>query len=165
MKNKIFITTLCIISLVSTQCNDDFLDRTPPGVGSVEAFFNTEEELIAGINGVYQSFQGDWWGGAFVHLQPHMDGATDNGKICCAWEYEVKAIAEGTMNPNTGGFVNWKWTYGYQAITRINQLLDILYNKPINGLAADRAAKWEGELRFLRAFVYQQLMFLLRELP
>jgi hypothetical protein len=163
---KIISLLMCFTGVVlGTQCKDDFLERTPPGVGSVEVFFRSEEELVAGINGVYQSFQGDWWGGAFVHLQPHLDGATDNGKVCCNWEYEIKAIASGTMNPNTGGFVNWKWTYGYQAITRINQLLDVIARNSIPELAPANAAKWEGELKFLRAFVYSQLIFYYGDVP
>lgn len=150
---------------LGTKCNENFLERTPPGVGSVESFFNTESELVAGINGVYQTFQGDWWGGAFIHLQPHLDGASDNGKICCDWEYEVKAIAQGTMNPNTGGFVNWKWSYGYQAITRINQLLDVIYSGKITDMNQEASDKWEAELRFLRAFVYSQLIFYYGDVP
>jgi hypothetical protein len=163
---RISIISVCLIGvLLGTQCDSDFLDRTPPGVGSVEGFYKTEGDLVAGINGVYQSFQGDWWGGAFIHLQPHMDGATDNGKICCAWEYEVKAIASGTMNPNTGGFVNWKWTYGYQAITRVNQLLDVIDQGMLMNLTEEKSRKWEGELKFLRAFVYSQLIFYYGDVP
>jgi starch-binding outer membrane protein, SusD/RagB family len=163
---RIFIVSVCILgALLGTQCDSDFLNRTPPGVGSVEGFYKTEGDLIAGINGVYQSFQGDWWGGAFIHLQPHLDGATDNGKICCAWEYEVKAIASGTMNPNTGGFVNWKWTFGYQAITRINQLLQVIEQGGLTSLSEEKSNKWEAELKFLRAFVYSQLIFYYGDVP
>jgi hypothetical protein len=163
---RILINLVCVAAgFLGTQCDSDFLDRTPPAVGSVEGFYKTESDLVAGINGVYQSFQGDWWGGAFIHLQPHMDGATDNGKICCAWEYEVKAIASGTMNPNTGGFVSWKWTYGYQAITRVNQLLDVIDKGTLTDLSAEEAKKWEAELKFLRAFVYSQLIFYYGDVP
>ncbi len=163
---KIITYTLCLIGvLIGTKCNDDFLERTPPGVGSVEGFFNSEGELVAGINGVYQTFQGDWWGGAFIHLQPHMDGATENGKVCCSWEYEVKAIAQGTMNPNTGGFVSWKWNFGYQAITRINMLLDVIESGRIIEMSQEASDKWEAELRFLRAFVYSQLIFYYGDVP
>lgn len=163
---KIIIVCVCLVFiLLSIKCKREFLDRNPPGVASVDNFFTSEEELIAGINGVYQSFQGDWWGGAFIHLQPHMEAATENDKICCAWEYEVMAIANGTMNPNTGGFVNWKWNYGYQAITRINQLLALLAENKIPNLTPERSKKWEGELTFLRAFVYSQLIFYYGDVP
>jgi hypothetical protein len=163
---KITVVSVCLFFiLLSIKCKRDFLERNPPGVASVEDFFTSEDELVAGINGVYQTFQGDWWGGAFIHLQPHLEGATENGKICCSWEYEVTAIATGTMNPNTGGFVNWKWNYGYQAITRVNQLLAVIAENKIPDLTPQRANKWEGELRFLRAFVYSQLIFYYGDVP
>ncbi|MEZ7939686.1 MAG: RagB/SusD family nutrient uptake outer membrane protein [Schleiferiaceae bacterium] len=149
---------------LNIQCDSEFIERTPLGTSTVESFYNTEDELVFGINGVYQTFQGDWWGGAFVHLQPHMEGATENGKICCDWEYEVVAIAKGTLNSTTGGFVLWKWVYGYQAISRINQLLQVIENG-IQGVDNSDLAKWEGELKFLRGFVYSQLIFHYGDVP
>lgn len=162
---KYILNVFCVgMVLFLSQCNDEFLDRTPPGTGTVETFYNNEDELVFGINGVYQIFQGDWWGGAFIHLQPHMEAATENARVCCAWEYEVQAIANGTMNPTTGGFVNWKWTYGYKAITRVNQLLQVL-EEGVPNLSEENAKKWEAELKFLRAFVYSQLIFYYGDVP
>lgn len=163
---KIIIASLFIVALIiSVQCDKGFLERTPPGVASADGFYTSEDALIAGVNGVYQSFQGDWWGGAFIHVQPHLEGATENGKICCAWEYGITDIATGTMNPNSVGFVNWKWNFGYEAITRINQLLDVIAQNSIPELTAEEAVNWEGELRFLRAFVYSQLTFYYGDVP
>lgn len=166
MKKIIVIIFICLVSMLTLiMCKRDFLDRTPPGVASTEGFYTSEDALIAGINGIYQSFQGDWWGGAFVHLQPHLEAATENDRICCDWEYGVKAIGNGTMNANSDGFVNWKWNYGYQAITRINQILAVLAAKSIPELTEANTRKWEAEVRFLRAFVYQQLIFYYGDVP
>lgn len=166
MKNKITVGTIVLLSvLVLVECKRDFLERTPPGVASVDGFYTSEDAFVAGVNGIYHSFQGDWWGGAFIHLQPHLEGATDNGKICCTWEYGIVDIATGTMNSNSGGFVNWKWNFGYQAITRINQMLSVLGENKIPEITAEKAKKYEGELKFLRAFVYQQLIFYYGDVP
>jgi len=164
MKNIIINIALISVFGFFSGCKEEFLERTPPGTGTVEGFYNTEDELVFGINGVYQTFQGDWWGGAFVHVQPHLEGATDNGRVCCAWEYQIMAIGTGSLNPATPGFVLWKWTYGYQALNRINQLLEIMA-AGIPNLSADDAKKWEGELKFLRAFVYQQLIHYYGDVP
>lgn len=165
MKTIVFTVLFFLGLIMLVQCKRDFLDRTPPGVASAEGFYTSEDALAAGVNGVYHSFQGDWWGGAFIHLQPHLEGATENGKICCAWEYGVTDIATGTMNPNSAGFVNWKWNYGYEAITRINQLLAVIAENKIPELTPEKSKKWEGELKFLRAFVYSQLMFYYGDVP
>jgi hypothetical protein len=163
---KVIIASLILVSVTALiQCKKGFLDRNPPGVASADGFYTSEDAIVAGINGVYQSFQGDWWGGAFIHVQPHLEGATENGKICCAWEYGVTDIATGTMNPNSAGFVNWKWNFGYAAISRINQMLAVLAEADIPDLTPEETVKWEGELKFLRAFVYSQLAFYYGDVP
>ena len=87
MKKFKIIIIFAIIAVLSLNCSKDLLEKSDPGSGSVETFFNNEEELILGINGVYNAFQGDWWGGSLIYIQPHFDGATDNATICCPWEY------------------------------------------------------------------------------
>lgn len=149
--------SLIAICLFAFGCSDDFLDRTDPGSGSVESFFNNEEELVLGINGIYNAFQGDWWGGSFIHIQPHLDGATDNAAICCPWEYGFPAVGDGTMSPTTGSIVGWKWNFGFQAVTRVNQMLELI-DAGIPGLEEADASKWRGELRFIRGFIYGEMM-------
>jgi hypothetical protein len=154
----VFMTALAI------SCNDDFLDRSDPGSGSVENFFNNEDELVYGINGVYNAFQGSWWGGSLIHIQPHFDGATDNALICCPWEYGFPSVGDGTMSPTSGGIVAWKWDYGYQALTRVNQMLEIL-DEGVPDLSEENAIKWEAELRFLRGFIHQDMMNVYGDVP
>ncbi len=159
MKDKIYLLGLCVfLMLLSVRCNDDVLNKNPIGSASAEGFFQTEEDIIIGINGVYSIFQGDIWGGAFVHVQPHFDAATDNAVLCCDWEYGFTAIARGTMSPTTGSMVAWKYTYGYQALARINNMIQIIESNTVSDLSAESAAKWLGELRFLRGFVYSDMV-------
>jgi len=162
-KNKNILKTIFVLGLV-VGCNDDLLNKTDPGSGTVEGFFNNENELAYGINGVYNAFQGDWWGGSLVHLQPHLDGATDNARICCSWEYGFPQVATGNMSPTSGAIVEWKWTYGFQALTRVNQMLEII-EKGIPGLDDAAANKWRGELRFLRAFIYNEMVTVYGDVP
>ena len=156
--NKIkFLLCLALFSVLTLSCEKDLLEKSDPGSGSVENFFNNEEELILGINGVYNAFQGDWWGGSLIHIQPHFDGATDNATICCPWEYGFPAVGDGTMSPTSGGIVAWKWNFGYQAVTRVNQMLQLIADG-VPGLTSERAIMWEAELKFLRGFIYNEMM-------
>ncbi len=148
-----FLTTLGF----SISCSKDLLKKSDPGTGSVEGFFNSEEELILGINGVYNAFQGSWWGGSLIHIQPHMDAATDNCVICCPWEYGFPDVGLGTMSPTSGGIVAWKWDFGYQAITRVNQMLQLI-DDGVPNLDNERAVKWQAELRFLRGIIYNEML-------
>lgn len=158
--NIIIIFTIALIF----ACDDEFLERSDPGSGSVENFYNTEDELVYGINGVYNAFQGDWWGGSLIHIQPHLDGATDNATICCPWEYGFPAVGDGTMTPTTGSIVAWKWDYGYQALTRVNQMLQLI-DEGIPGMEDANATKWTAELRFLRGFIHFEMMNVYGDIP
>ena len=163
MKNIIKLLSLTLF-MFSASCSEN-LDLTPIDTGSVDGFFSTTTDVIAGVNGVYNTFTGDWWGGAFIHVQPHFEAATENAVICCAWEYQYKRIAQGSMNANTGGVLAWKWDYGYRAIFRINSILEVITSGTIEDLDAEVAGKLEGELRFLRAYVYHELTFLYGDVP
>jgi len=162
MKNISIIVGIIIILVVG--CKEDFLERSDPGSGSVENFFNNEDELVYGINGVYNAFQGDWWGGSLIHIQPHFDGATDNATICCPWEYGFPQVGDGTMSPTSGGIVAWKWTYGYQALTRVNQMLQVI-EEGVPGMEDANGIKWEAELRFLRGFIHYEMMNVYGDIP
>jgi len=158
MKANIYLFALSLILIVlSGGCNDDILDKEPIGSASAEGFFKTEQDIVTGINGVYSIFQGDIWGGAFVHVQPHFDAATDNAVLCCSWEYQFTAIATGTLSPTTGGIVTWKYTYGYQALARINNMIEIIESNTVD-MPLENATKWLAELRFLRGFVYSDMV-------
>lgn len=161
--NKIFYISLLLVGL---SCSDE-LDLDPIDTGSVDGFFTSASDVVAGVNGVYDVFTGDWWGGAFIHVQPHFEAVTENAVICCAWEYQYKNVAQGTMSPATGGVVSWKWDYGYQAIFRVNSILEVIESGDIEGLEPDTEEykKLTAELRFLRAYVYQELTFLYGDVP
>lgn len=163
MKHLFKIFTLTSFLLIAS-C-EDTLDLTPLDTGAVDGFFTSTTDVIAGVNGVYNSFTGSWWGGAFIHVQPHFEAATENAIICCAWEYQYKRIAQGTMNAATGGVIRWKWDYGYRAVFRINSILEVIESGVIEDLTPEVRGKLEGELRFLRAYVYHELTFLYGDVP
>jgi len=163
MKNIIRVFYLSLVVFAS-GCNDK-LDLQPIDIGSVDGFYTSTSDVVAGVNGIYNTFTGSWWGGAFIHVQPHFMAATENSRICCAWEYQYKQIAQGTMNSSTGGVIRWKWDFGYQAIFRINGMLEVLGSGTIEDLTTETANKLEGELKFLRAYVYNELTFLYGDVP
>lgn len=155
---KIHKLNMILLIMLLVGCNDDILYKDPVGAASAEGFFQTENDVIIGVNGVYSIFQGDIWGGAFVHVHPHFEAATDNAVLCCDWEYGFTAIARGTMSPTTGSMVSWKYTYGYQGLARINNIIEVIESGTVSDMTAENAAKWMAELRFLRAFIYSDMV-------
>ncbi|MEM7370250.1 MAG: RagB/SusD family nutrient uptake outer membrane protein [Bacteroidota bacterium] len=165
MKNLIRIIFLTGV-LTMSSCADA-LNLTPIDSGALDGFFTSTTDVIAGVNGVYQIWTGRWWGGAYIHVQPHFEAVTENAVICCAWEYQYKAIAQGTFSPATGGVVGWKWDFGYQSIFRVNSILEVIESGVIEDLptSSDAYKQLTAELRFLRAYVYQELTFLYGDVP
>ncbi|MFC4874695.1 RagB/SusD family nutrient uptake outer membrane protein [Negadavirga shengliensis] len=166
IKDKFYKLGLtCVLVLLMDGCSEEILHKDPVGFASAEGFFQTENDIMTGVNGIYPIFQGDIWGGAFVHVQPHFDAATDNAVLCCDWEHGFTAIARGTMSPTSGGIISWKYNFGYQGLARINNILEIIESNTISDLTAERAAKWMGELRFLRAFIYSEMVTVFGGVP
>lgn len=153
---------LLVMLLVVSSCKDSFLETAPRDRGSVDAFFETEEDVLRAINGIYDVFQGTVWGGAFYMMHPHMDIMTDNAVGCCPWEYEYLTIARGQHNPATGGIINLKWDFGYEGIFRANSVLENIDEVPLD---ADDRELLKAEVRFLRALMYSDMTSFFGDLP
>jgi len=164
---KLILKNIIVLSALLTfswGC-EDILETEPTEFASPDVFYQTEEDLITAINGIYDSFQGNQWGGAFVHIQPHFDGATENAVLANSFEYGFPQVADGTLSPsNVGVIYEWKWNYGYEAISRINTILQILDEGNVE-ISAENEAKLRGEARTLRAFVYSELIALYGDVP
>lgn len=157
------ITLLGLVMLLGfSACNDDFLTKTPLDQGSVEGFFETEEDVVRAINGIYDVFQGSIWGGAFYWYSQNFDILTDNGVGCCPWEAQYTTIAEGQHNPGTGGIINNKWDFGYEGIFRANSVIENIGNV---GLDPALENQFIAEVRFLRGLIYQEMTNLFGDLP
>jgi len=157
---KIFAA--CLLLVTFSACEDSFLETSPVDQGSVEDFFQTEEDVLRAINGVYDVFQGTVWGGAFYMMHPHMDILTDNAVGCCPWEYQYLTIARGEHNSATGGIINLKWDFGYEGIFRANSVLENIDD--VNMPESSRM-QLKGEARFLRALIYSEMTNFFGDIP
>lgn len=148
--------------LFTTACDEAFLERAPIDQGSVEGFFETQEDVFRALNGIYDVFQGSIWGGSFYWMHQNFDILTDNGVGCCPWEQQYTTIAKGEHGPTTGGIINSKWDFGYEGIFRANSVL-----ANVDNVAIDAATKNAviAEARFLRGLMYQELTNLFGDVP
>ena len=153
---------LLVFVLATIGCGEEFLEKAPIDRGSVEGFFETEEDVVRALNGIYDVFQGSIWGGGFYWMHQNFDILTDNGVGCCPWEQQYTTIAKGEHNPTTGGIINTKWDFGYEGIFRANSVLENVSNV---GLPSDRETAIIAEARFLRGLIYQELTNLFGDVP
>jgi len=174
MKNKstnIISKTILSLGLIMTlfiACEKDFLEKTDPGTGSVDGFYTSAAEFALGVNGIYGSMydshytSGKFWGGNYFHMVMDFDVVSDNGVgQGAAWK-GYSQLASGLVTPNTGEILHWKWNYGFSAISKINAMLAIMDDVTFEG---NEAQKWEGELRFLRGYIYSELATLYGGVP
>lgn len=151
-----------LVIFIGVSCDSDFLETSPSDQGSVDAFFETEEDVIRAVNGVYDVFQGTIWGGAFYMMHPHFDILTDNAVGCCPWEHAYTVIAKGEQNPTTGGIIDFKWDFGYEGIFRANSVLENIDNVDME--EKTRTAL-RAEARFLRGMIHGDLTNLFGDVP
>tara|TARA_B100000497_G_C7687105_1_gene416669 strand:- start:628 stop:2193 length:1566 start_codon:yes stop_codon:yes gene_type:complete len=157
--------TLLVFALVilgAVGCSDSFLEKAPISEGSVEGFFETQEDVLRALNGIYDVFQGSIWGGSFYWMHQNFDILTDNGVGCCPWEQEYTTIAKGEHSATSGGIINSKWDFGYEGIFRANSVLANVGNV---GLDSESESKIVAEAMFLRGLIYQEMVNLYGDVP
>src|ERR1043165_6649818 len=74
IKNKITIFMLAAFVTAAGSCNKDFLDKNPLKDPSSATFWKSEDDVKAGLAGVYTRLQADFLGYQRVYL----DGLSDN---------------------------------------------------------------------------------------
>ena len=148
----IYILTLCC---VSTSCNEDFLDTTDPTRVGADLFYQTPTQLQQALNGIYGQLQGIT-NTAYLFKEFNTDNTTldfspvDRGGAV-GWE----AFEFSTVNSGTGDISNL-WNTYYSSLYNINFALEKLAASPTIDAAAK--AEVEGQLKFLRAYYYFDLI-------
>jgi len=169
MKTKFLTITIIILSFVMsfTSCEEDFLEKSDPGAGAVDGFFQTADDFKLGVNGIYNSLTAagyftNFWGGNYFHMNMEFDVVSDNmvGQGA-AWK-GYSELASGLATPLSGGITDWKFNYGLGAISKVNTMLGVMADVDFG---AEGSAKWEAELKYLRGFLYADMAFLYGGMP
>ena len=129
-----------------SSCEDDFLDRAPLDAITDVTFWKTEEQLKMAVNGCYASLKGK--------NVVDMENLGDNTIYPPRSDYQ--AISSGNFDFSTGT-INSEWVAQYNGIRRCNHFLEN-YAKA-EGIQEDDMARYAGEVRFIRAFLYSYLTF------
>ncbi|GAB3941631.1 RagB/SusD family nutrient uptake outer membrane protein [Spirosoma harenae] len=150
------ITILCTLFLCLTQvaCKDDFLVSTDPTRIGTDLFYKTEVQFQQALSGVYGSLQ-TITNAAYIFQEFPSDNTTldfnplDRGGAA-GWE----AFEFSTVNQGNGEIAN-VWNLYYSALYNDNYTLEKL---AASTLDAAVKAPIEGQLKFLRAYMYFHLV-------
>jgi hypothetical protein len=150
MNAKKFIYALATFVLLS--CSDDILDKKPlDRVGETDVF--EDENLLRNfVNGTYRGLKH-----SFDDENSFSDGLTDNA-------YNQHGSANGTIKVYTSGEISADnaepvsrqlWRDAYIHIRRVNLFFEKTMDSPI---PSDALTVMTGEMQFLRAFMYFDLL-------
>lgn len=152
-KKLFYIITVAAISSVVLSCSDDLLDKKPlEGYSELDVF--ADEALLDNyVSGTYRGFRHP-----FDDTENSLtDGLTDNAyNQHGSAESIIKVYTRAEVNPDDGEGVTrslWSWSYSY--IRRANLFFEKTVDSPIT--PATLAVK-NGEMRFIRAYLYFELL-------
>jgi hypothetical protein len=153
--------TIALITLLIIQggCSN-FLEENLQGKFSSATFYQTQQDALLAVNGVYNSTTftstSNWlWVFGDVASDDAIKGGGDGDTP------EIRFIDNFTYSTNNN-ILEQTWKYYYEGITRANYLL---YFGP--GISMDIALKNRilGEAKFLRAYFYFNLVNIYGEVP
>ena len=153
MVSRTLLFILSVIALfVVVSCSEDLLDKKPLNDISDVDIFNNDDLLENYVNGNYRAFSYFKFG-AF-----HKDGVSDD-----AQNRDLAGYNRGEGTPDSdGGVGQGAWFNNYPAIRDTN----IFFNRIENSTASpDVVKRLTGEMRFIRAWLYFDLMSLYGDVP
>ena len=151
-KNKIVILIIvAFIAIVPFGCDKSFLDQKNTFQGSADATFNKPEDVIALVNGIYDTYQNSdllkkclWYRANF---SSH-DAFNWGGDVF--WNnYQI---------PATFGGIATLWNQSYIGIARANSAFGVIVTAKDKGIISPALAdRLTGEAYFLRGMTYYYL--------
>jgi hypothetical protein len=156
-----------VSGLIILSCSKDFLNPLPDTAVAVEAFFQSDEDLLAGIIGVYDAIQGvnestetnignANRGVQFEHLlTEHRTDNTRNATL----EGSKSDFHRYVVNANNVEVEDYYQSM-YEVIFRANNVLDF-----IDIADESNQGRYTAEVKFLRAYAYFKLVRMFGDVP
>ena len=147
MKAKIII--ILSATLILASCTD-LLELYPLDRVATGTFWKTETDFENALTACYGLMQHEY----FAPGMGYWDNLSDNGYSQHNYGSST-TIAQGNIDPTTGGLVSGIFNRSYTSIARINIFLNNL--KDFDDMSAAKKTQGEAEARMLRAFFYSYL--------
>lgn len=156
-----------IAVMTITSCGDEFLNPLPDTVVSLDAFFATDDDVLAGIFGIYDAIQGTNEntetnigranrGVQFEHLlTEHRTDNTRNATLEGSKSDFHRYIVEATNVESEDYYQSM-----FEVVFRANNILNY-----IDVADASNQASYTAEAKFLRAYAYFKLVRLFGDVP
>jgi len=162
---KFNIYTIVVSLLVLSGCSD-FLDTQSYTTSTVENYYKTPAEVYSALVGCYDGVQSLWsGGGAFpVVSEIFSDNVFGGGGNGDGLGMQLLDEFDKSRSPSDQSIFNAAWVNYYKAIYRCNILLGKL-DQVDWGTDTSLKTTYEAEVRFLRAFMYFDMVRLWGSVP
>ena len=149
---KIYISIGIAGAFTVASCNTDFLNTKPLGEATKDDVWQDPALADAFVNEIYNGLSS----GGF--LETMLSSATDETMF--THNYGMKNMGEATISPTDAEYVNtrgtFQWGEMYKRIRACNVFFQNIQKVPFDKSATGERLK--GEVYFLRAFFYHQLV-------
>lgn len=144
-----------------TNCQKDFLDRTPPGKLTFEEFFQTAEQAEQAVNAVYEQFRSfDCIALPYLACTDVLSDDADKGST--ANDAPLMSDLDNFTMDATNPYISPVYKGYYRSIARANIAIENIPNIDMDAATRDRLI---GECKFLRAYSYYLLVQWFGDLP
>ena len=164
MKTKIIYAGLFIFLLIYTSgCQESFLDSSPTDQLTTETYYETEDDFIQSVNGIY-AINCLWR--QQLEFFPMIDMATPVA-VKGSGRFGQFHWGNGGYSPaDVPGDVKTWWKRWWQGISRSNEVLKRIEERGDEVFTTDGLKdRIKGEALFLRAFYYFNLTYIWGDLP
>lgn len=148
---KLFVATATVLALQS--CNTDFMNVTPPNQLVADIVWNDALTAQAYINDIYNGFEQGGFSEQMLASVSDEAMFTHPGR-------GIDIVNSGASNPTSLGWVHGTWAWGrmYIYIRFCNVAIQQLNSADNKITDQDLKEKMLGQVHFLRAYYYQQLL-------
>jgi starch-binding outer membrane protein, SusD/RagB family len=165
MKNlKLYISVIAVLSLGA--CKKSFLDGQDVKNATEQNFYKTPADAYKALVGVYDGLQTVWSGGISLPVAAEVmsDDAFGGTGNSDGLGYQMLDEFDKLRSPSDQNLFGANWTAYYKAIYRANMLLTHMDQINWAGKEALQPV-YEAETRFLRAYMYFDMMRLWGNVP
>lgn len=154
--NKIIKTGFaCLLFAAVAGCSKTFVEQANPNAAPVDEAYTTETDITTGVYGVYQALRSSNAVGEGAALWTDdraddvntTDNQSNNGE-----PFQFSAFSLVPSN----SYLQSHWSALYVPISRANLILSVIPGIPFASEATK--VQYIGELKFLRAYMYYQLV-------
>ncbi|MFX1704305.1 RagB/SusD family nutrient uptake outer membrane protein [Chitinophaga sp. CC14] len=158
MKTKNISLILVAAGLAALgACKKDFLDTAPTSIITDAAVWGDSSLAEAYVTGRYIGVGGSNDGGkpgfGRAFEDAWMSSVTDESVV--VWDNNTWFVQQGALTPDRTGWMSDTWIRSYRSIREVNYALANIDKVPMSDYGKERL---KGELHFIRAYRYQDLI-------